>query len=610
MTADDAHGQGHGRATDATDDQRQSRTPTVEAAGDEAERVAGETVDQVGATTAQFPSEVGATETPEARREPAASGSTTRHAFLVGAGILLSRVVGLVRQRVFAYYFGVSVVGDAYAAAFRIPNFLQNVFGEGALSASFIPVYAKLLAQGEREAADRVAGAVFSLLAVVTSLLVLFGVFAAPLLTDVLALGFEGEKRDLTVALVRVLFPGAGLLVMSAWCLGVLNSHRRFFLSYTAPVIWNCAIIAALALAGTPVRGTSPDDLAVWGEVARYTAWGAVAGSFLQFGVQLPTVFRLLSGLHLTLGADANVRTVVRNFVPVFLSRGVVQISAFVDEMIATLLGDGPVIALTFTQSLYTLPVSLFGMAVSAAKLPAMSSTVGEQSEVFAALRKELNEGLRQISYFVVPSIVGFVALGDVMVSVLYRTGNFTRDDVVYVWAILAGSAVGLLPTTLGRLYASTFYGLHDTRTPFRFAALHVALAVVLGYLTAIYVPPLLGVEMRWGAVGLTASAGVAGWIEFLLLRRKLNARIGRTGLPASYLLKLFAAALVCAAVGWGLKLLSAPLHPIFLAATVLLPYGLLYFAATSVLKVPESRAVVGRFLRVFRRGSGGTKRG
>ncbi|HLL75324.1 MAG TPA: murein biosynthesis integral membrane protein MurJ [Pyrinomonadaceae bacterium] len=613
MKPDDAHRQGRREPGD-TSEQQSSQTPTVRPAGDESERVAGETVDQIGATTAQFPAEVGATETPEARREPAAS-STGRHAFLVGAGILLSRIVGLIRQRVFAYYFGVSVVGDAYAAAFRIPNFLQNVFGEGALSASFIPVYAKLLAkekrgEAERGGADRVAGAVFSLLALVTSLLVLLGVLAAPLLTDVLAIGFEGEKRDLTVSLVRILFPGAGLLVMSAWCLGVLNSHRRFFLSYTAPVIWNCAIIAALALSGTPVHGTSPDNLAVWGAVARYTAWGAVVGSALQFGVQLPTVFRLLGGLRPSLRTDANVRTVVRNFVPVFLSRGVVQISAFVDEMIATLLGDGPVIALTFTQSLYTLPVSLFGMAVSAAALPAMSSAVGDQEKVYAELRQRLNTDLRQISYFIVPSVVGFVVLGDAMVSVLYRTGNFTRADVLYVWAILVGASVGLLPTTLGRLYASAFYALHDTRTPFRFAALHVALAVVLGYLTAIYVPPALGVEMRWGAVGLTASAGVAGWIEFVLLRRKLNARIGRTGIPASYLLKLFAAAFACAAVGWGLKLLSAPLHPIFYAATVLLPYGLLYFAATLLLKVPESRAVVGRFLRPLGRLTGGAKRG
>jgi putative peptidoglycan lipid II flippase len=574
--------------------------------------IAGETFEQVGAATGEFPAERAnvpggdspAPEGAEAGERDAAGGrdGTGRHAFLVAAGILLSRVVGLVRQRVLAHYFGLSAVGDAYAAAFRIPNFLQNVFGEGALSASFIPVYAKLLAKGEKESAERVAGAVFSLLALVTSLLVLVGVFAAPLLTDILAVGFEGEKRDLTVALVRIFFPGAGLLVMSAWCLGVLNSHRRFFLSYTAPVIWNVAIIAALVLAGTPVRGVPLADLGAWGAVARYTAWGSVLGSALQFGVQLPVVLRLLRGLRPGLRADANVRTVVRNFVPVFLSRGVVQISAFVDEMIASLLGDGPVQALTYTQSLYTLPVSLFGMAVSAAELPAMSSAVGGRSEVAAQLRRRLDAGLRQISYFIVPSIVGFVALGDVMVSVLYRTGNFTSRDVVYVWGILAGASVGLLPTTLGRLYASTFYALHDTRTPFRYAALHVALAVVLGYVSAVYLPPLFGVEQRWGAVGLTASAGLAGWVEFLLLRRTLNRRIGPTVLAPSFLLKLFGAALACAAVGWGLKLLSAAIPPVLLAATVLLPYGLLYFAATHLLGVPEAATLFGRFLRPLRR--------
>nr|MDQ3804604.1 murein biosynthesis integral membrane protein MurJ [Acidobacteriota bacterium] len=506
--------------------------------------------------------------------------------------------------RIFAYYFGISVAGDAYAAAFRIPNFLQNVFGEGALSASFIPVYARLLARADREEAERVAGAVFSLLALTTSLIVLVGVLAAPLLTDLLAPGFEGEKRDLTVQLVRVFFPGAGLLVLSAWCLGVLNSHRRFFLSYAAPIIWNVAIIAALAVAGTPVRRVGLADLGVWGAVARYTAWGAVVGSALQFAVQLPTVFRLLGGLRLSLdAADAHVRTVVRNFVPVFLSRGVVQISAFVDEMIASLLGDGPVQALTYTQSLYTLPVSLFGMAVSAAELPAMSSAVGGEEEVAAHLRARLGAGLRQIAFFIVPSAVAFVALGDVMVGALYRTGNFSHADVLYVWAILAGAAVGLLPTTLGRLYASTFYALHDTRTPFRFAVLHVALAIVLGYAAAVFVPPLLGVEQRWGAVGLTASAGVAGWVEFVLLRRRLNQRIGRTGLPGGFVVKLFLSAALSASAAWGLKLLSGALHPILVAAFVLTPYGLLYFAVTSAWGLPEARAVVGRVTRVLRLG-------
>lgn len=528
----------------------------------------------------------------------------------------MSRIVGLLRQRVFAYYFGNTAAKDAFDAAFKIPNFLQNVFGEGALSASFIPVYAKLLGKADdelakgneeearrmTEEAERVAGAVFSVLLLLTSLLVAVGILAAPFLTDFIAPGFEGAKRDLTLSLVRILFPGAGLLVLSAWCLGVLNSHRRFFLSYTAPVIWNVAIIVALVVAGAGARGTDANDLDVWGAVARYTAWGAVVGSALQFGVQLPTVFKLLGGLRLSLAAsNASVRTVGRNFLPVFVSRGVVQISAFVDTIIASFLGTGAVSALTYTQSLYTLPVSLFGMSVSAAELPAMSSAVGSTEEVAAQLRKRLDAGLRQISFFIVPSIVAMLALGDVMVGALYRTGNFGQDDVRYVWAILAGSAVGLLPTTLGRLYSSTFYALHDTRTPFRFALLHVALAIVLGYLSALYLPPALGVELRWGAVGLTASAGVAGWIEFLLLRRRLNRQIGRTGLVLSFALKLWLSAAVSAALAWALKLaLGGRVHPIILAGLVLVPYGLLYFALTHAWGIAEARQVVGRFTRML----------
>ena len=177
--------------------------------------------------------------------------STSHSAFLVAVGILCSRLAGLIRLRVFAYYFGLqSDAADAFNAAFRIPNFLQNLFGEGALSASFIPVYATLVSRGERREADRVAGAVASLLALVVAAIVLVGVFATPALIAVIAPGFTGEKRALTIEIVRVLFPGAGLLVLSAWCLGVLNSHHRFLLSYAAPVMWNAAMIATLIFYG------------------------------------------------------------------------------------------------------------------------------------------------------------------------------------------------------------------------------------------------------------------------------------------------------------------------------------------------------------------------
>src|SRR5215472_4041069 len=166
-----------------------------------------------------------------ARATGMARESTGRHAFFVAAGILISRLVGLVRQGVFAKYFGLSDAGDAFTAAFRVPNLLQNLFGEGVLSASFIPVYAKLLAECDDEESGRVAGAVGAILAAVSSVLVVAGMAATPYLIFAIAPGFEGEKRELTIRLVRVLFPGAGLLVLSAWCLGILNSHRKFFLS-------------------------------------------------------------------------------------------------------------------------------------------------------------------------------------------------------------------------------------------------------------------------------------------------------------------------------------------------------------------------------------------
>jgi putative peptidoglycan lipid II flippase len=559
-----------------------------------ADVIAGETFEQVGATTGEFPAE----KTGRGRQTP----STGKGAFLVGAGILLSRIVGVIRQRVFAYFLGTSDAMDAFNAAFRIPNFLQNVFGEGALSASFIPVYAKLLAQDNEEEADRVAWSVFTILALVVSLLVLVGVLATPLLINAIAPGFAGEKRALTIQLVRIFFPGAGLLVLSAWCLGVLNSHRKFFLSYTAPVVWNVTLIAALAWAGFPVRRVALADLGVWGRVAAFAAWGSVVGSAFQFGVQLPTVMLLLRRVRLALGAsNVNVRMVVRTFLPVFFSRGVVQISAFVDAWLASWLGTGAVAALTYAQSLYTLPVSLFGISVSAAELPEMSSALGEQSVVAEKLRARLDAGLRQIALFIVPSSMGFLALGDVMAGALYQNGRFGRGDTVYVWAILAGSAVGLLASTLGRLYASTYYALHDTRTPLRYAVVRVFLTTALGYLCALRLPGPLGLDLKWGAVGLTASAGVSGWVEFLLLRRSLNRRIGWTGLPIPYVSKLWLSAGAGAVVALGIKFALGARHPIIVAALVLTPYGLLYFGLTSALGLPESRAVVSRFTRLLR---------
>lgn len=513
-------------------------------------------------------------------------------AFLVAAGIFLSKIAGLVRERIFAYYFGNSAITDAFRQAMRIPNFLQNLFGEGVLSASFIPVYAKLVAQDEREEAGRVAGAIFSILALLTAALVLLGVLATPYFIDVIAPGFKGETRRLTIQLVRIVFPGVGLLVLSAWCLGILNSHGKFFLSYASPVVWNAAFIGVLIVFG----GRS--DLT---HLAVHGAYGLVLGSALQFFIQLPVVLRLAPSIRIfftTLGI--NVRIVLRNFTPVFVSRGVVQLSATVDSVLASYLPATAVSALTYAQTLYLLPVSLFGMSVSAAELPAMSSALGTDQQIAETLRGRISASTRRIGFFVVPSAVAFVALGDVIAAAIYQTGRFNHNDALYVWGVLAGAAVGLVAMTVGRLYSSAYYALRDTRTPLRFAILRVALTTILGYLCALPLPKLLGLDAKWGVAGLTASAGISAWLEFLLLRRGMNRRIGRMEFPTEYFIKLWLSAAIAAGAAWGLKLWLHPKQPQVAAALILLPYGLSYLALTITFKINEAGAIIRRLARLI----------
>ena len=506
----------------------------------------------------------------------------TGGARLVAAGILLSRVFGLVRQRASAHFFGSGEVADALAAAFRIPNLLQNLFGEGSLSASFIPVYAKLLAEGKREEAGRVAGAVLGAMALLVSLVVALGVLGAPWLVKVLAPGFSGDVRELTVLLVRVIFPGLGLLVLSAWCLGILNAHRRFFLSYASPVLWNAAIIVALLWKGPE------QEMAA---LAVTVAWASVLGSFFQLAIQLPTVWRVERALSLSAGdAAPHVRTVFRNFGPAVATRGVVQISGYVDTVIASLLGAGALATLSYAQAISMLPVSVFGMSIAAAELPTMSGATGDDVEVHRAMRARLQSGLQRIAYFVIPSVIAFVALGGVLASALYEGGQFTRDDAKWVWGALMGSAVGLLAGTMGRLYASASFALRDTRTPFRFALLRVSVAAALGTAAALMVPRALDIDSRWGIAALTAASGLAGWLEFLLLRRHVHGRIGEVEFPRGLMGRLWLCAVIAAGVSVLLVRAVQGLHPILIGVIVCGAYGAGYLGLTRLTGVDDAR--------------------
>ena len=251
-------------------------------------------------------------------------------------------------------------------------------------------------------------------------------------------------------------------------------------------------------------------------------------------------------------------------------------------------------------------------MSVAAAELPQMSGTLGDVTEVSAALRRRLERGLRQIAFFVVPSVAAFLFIGRALVAALYQTGEFRSDDTLLVWYILAGSTVGLLAVTLGRLYSSAFYALRDPKTPLRFAIVRVCLTAILGVVFAFPLRPAIVSLIRLlhlrvpefadgirviGAIGLTASAGMAGWVEFALLRRALARRIGAVRLAPSFLARLWISALIAAAAGIATDLFLPRMHHILHAALVAGLFGALYFGAAILMRVEEARATLGRFL-------------
>lgn len=512
-------------------------------------------------------------------------------AFLVAAGILLSRISGLIRERVFAHYFGNSDAGDAFKAALKIPNFLQNLLGEGVLSASFIPVYARLMSEDREEEARRLAGTVAGFLGLIVGVLVLLGVLFTPALIGLIAPGFEGAKQELTIQIVRILFPGIGLLVLSALCLGVLNSHGFFFLSYAAPVTLNLIVIVGLLLRSKMVPSAA--DLAI------NLAWIQVIGCAVQFLIQLPATMRILKGLPLHFKASfAPFKRVSRNFGPVVVSRGVVQVSAYLDAVLASWLPTGAVSALAYAQTLYTLPVSLFGMSVSASELPELSKARGNSNTIKEFLRTRLDRGLRRIAFFVVPTAVAFITLGDVAVGAIFQSGAFDRNATLLVWGVLAAATVGLTSSTQGRLYASAFYALQDTRTPLKVALVRVAITGGLGWIFAFHLVQLIGIADIWGTAGLTLAAGFAGYVEYRLLRKNLRTRIGDVGLQRKFLFQTWGSAFAASAVAWIIRL-ALPFHsPIPIAIVVFSVFGLAYLTLTTVADLPEAKEFTKRGFR------------
>jgi len=291
------------------------------------------------------------------------------------------------------------------------------------------------------------------------------------------------------------------------------------------------------------------------------------------------------------------IRGIGKSFLPVVFGRGVAQISAYIDNMIASLLPTGAVSSIAYAQTLYLLPISLFGMSVSAAELPELSSVGDADEAAKAKLRQRLEFGLARISFFVIPSAVAFALLGDMISGLVFQTGEFKRADSLLVWAILAAASLALLPATRGRLISSTFYALRDTKTPLRFSLIRVVIAVGLGLFGALKLPGMIGTAKIYGTVGLTAASGIAGWVEFILLKRSLEKRIGQIQVAVQSQNRVWIAALLAGVMAFALKIALTDLdRPILVGGLVLGFFGVVYFIAGALLGVEESKKIFHRF--------------
>lgn len=515
---------------------------------------------------------------PNPARESPGERQAARGAWLVTVGILASRLVGFVRQRFVAHYLGTSPEADAVGAAFRIGNLTQNLLGEGTLSASFIPVYVKLRLTGD-DTATRFARAALGMLLPATALITFAGVLVAPALAGVLAPGFDEARGALAIELVRILFPMTGLLVVGAWALGVLTSHRRFLLPYAAPVVWSVAQIVALVIAGSALGLGAPD-------IARAVAWGTLAGAVLQVFVMVVPVRRLLGSIMPSFDTSApGLRQAVRNVPGALIGRGVIQISGLVDTALASFLGAGAVATLGYAQTIYLLPMAVLGTGEAAAALPDLAERAGGGEAERAALRQSLGRSVARVLTLGLPAAAVFSALAGEVTTLLFRGGSFGASSTSEVANVLAFYAMGLPANAASRVVSASSFALGDTKSPARFAIVRVVVSTAVA----------LGTMRSLGVSGIVLGAAVAAWLELALLTRLVAAELGGIGWGEVPLARILAAALGTALAGLGARLAtnSLGLQPVVAAALILLCAGLTFVLMIQVLGLASLRQLL-----------------
>lgn len=517
---------------------------------------------------------------------------TQRGAKLVGAGIVISRVLGVVRQRYFNYYFGLGNEADAYNSALKIPNAVRNLLGEGAISASFIPVYSAALARGEEKGARALANALLGVLMAAVAVLTLIGIAAAPVLARLISPGFADVpgKLELTTRLMRVLFPMTGLMVLSGWCLGIQNAHRRFFMSYASGAMWSIAQIALLIFAGPH----EPNIVRlVW-----LLSWATLAGAALQIAAQLPQVFKLMKSVRPTMDLGApGLQTTLRNFLPVVGALGLFQISSFIDTTLASLLPTGSASGLQNANSIYLLPLSLFGVATAAASLPQMARdhATGERESLATGVARSW-EG---VLFYTIPSAVAFIGIGDSIVALLNGTsGKMGPEQILIVRTVLGAYALGLVAYASARLLTSLYQATGNYRRPLVSSATAIAVSASVS-LTVV----LTMTDKPLAVAGLAFGSAIGAHINLAMLWSGIRGKIGRINFSEPK--RVAASTLVVSLIALAAALIvrfGVSAHAQVKAVLVIGTYCAVFLAAARQAKLPEATRILDAASRRFGR--------
>ncbi|HEY6482935.1 MAG TPA: murein biosynthesis integral membrane protein MurJ [Steroidobacteraceae bacterium] len=462
----------------------------------------------------------------------------TRAAGVVGLAVLCSRLLGLVREQVFAALFGGGRLMDAFTMAFRIPNLLRDLFAEGALSTSFVTTFSKTIAMDGERAAWHLANKVATLTVIVLSAITIIGILSAPWLVGVLAPGFDPQKATLTVTLTRIMYPFILLVSLAALVMGMLNAREVFGVPAMASSFFNLGSISSGVLLGWWL------DPAFGARALLGSAIGTLIGGALQFAVQVPSLRRLGYVFHPDFHwRDRGVKAILRLMGPSVIAASTTQVNVLVNSVFASRLGDGPTFWLAIAFRLMQLPLGIFGVALGTVALPLLARMAAHGHH--AAFRSELAKGMRLAFLMTIPATIGLIMLAEPIISVLYQHRKFSAFEAAQAAGALRFYAIGLSGYAALKLLVNAFYAIDRRKTPMFVSFSAVALNLLLNWFFTL--------RLGWGHRGLALSTACIATSNFLILYVLMRRQLGRldSGALLRLLWKLAIAGAVLALICW-----------------------------------------------------------